>query len=302
MLRDARATNNQERKQLILGLKHAEETRRCFALVHNILHPKTPGGLTHLLIPIGPDKLEWQQVMEVDQMEDHLLEHSRQHFSQAHGTPFTQPPLSELLGFSGITPFGDLIYQGHPLPPDIKLAPATELLLKHQRRLLPLTESTSHPHEFEPLMNGIQKWPECTTTSPSGRHLGIYKSLLKDKPPKDPPKDLPPQTYGQDVMHYIYRLLQLALHHTHVYQRWCTVWNMYLEKKPGNPRIDLLRTLHLFEADYNLLLKWHSSKGFMTKAEHNNTLQDNQGGGRPGRSAIDLACKKMVIFDYVYLT
>jgi len=151
-------------------------------------------------------------------------------------------------------------------------------------------------------MNGIQKWPEHTTTSPSGQHLGIYKSLLKDKPPKDPPKDLPPCTFRQDVMRYIYRLLQLALHHTHVYQRWQTVWNMYLEKKLGNLRIDLLRTLHLFEANYNLLLKWHSSKGFMIKAEHNNTLQDNQGGGQPGRSAIDLTCKKMVIFDYVYLT
>jgi len=133
MLRDARTTNNQERKQLILGLKHAKETRQCFALVRSILHPTTTGGLTHLLIPTGPDKLEWKRVTEVDQMEDLLLEHSHQHFRHAHGTPFTQPPLSELLGFSGITPFGEMIYQGHPPPADIKLEPATELLLTHQR-------------------------------------------------------------------------------------------------------------------------------------------------------------------------
>jgi len=60
--------------------------------------------------------------------------------------------------------------------------------------------------------------------------------------------------------------------------------------------------LHLFEADYNLLLKWHSSKGFMAKAEQYNTLNDSQGGSRPGWSAIDLACKNMVLFDYVHLT
>jgi len=77
---------------------------------------------------------------------------------------------------------------------------------------------------------------------------------------------------------------------------------MYLEKKPGNLRINLLWTLHLFEADYNQLPKWHSSKGFITKAKHNHTLQDNQGRGQPGRSAIDLAYKKMAIFNYVYLT
>jgi len=31
-------------------------------------------------------------------------------------------------------------------------------------------------------------------------------------------------------MRYIYRLLQLALRHMHVFQRWTTVWNMYLKK------------------------------------------------------------------------
>jgi len=176
----------------------------------------------------------------MDQIEDCLLEHSHQHFCQAHGTPFTQLPLSNLLSFRGLTPFGEQIFQGCPIPEDIQLDPATWLLLTHQRSLLPPTEQDTHPLEFESLMNGIRKWPEHTTTLPSGRHLGIYESLLKDKPPKDPPKDLPPQTYGQDIMHYIYWLLQLALHHTHVYQCWRTIWNMYLEKKPGNPRINLL--------------------------------------------------------------
>ncbi len=33
-----------------------------------------------------------------------------------------------------------------------------------------------------------------------------------------------------------------------------------------------------------------------------NCLHDNQGGGRPGRSAIDLACKKMILHDYIFIT
>jgi len=59
MLWDARATNATDRKQLILGLKHAKETRQFFAVVCHILHPSTPGGLTHILIPQSPDKQEW---------------------------------------------------------------------------------------------------------------------------------------------------------------------------------------------------------------------------------------------------
>jgi len=137
----------------------------------------------------------------------------------------------------------------------------------HQRSLLQPGDTSHHPITFEELMKGFKKWPERTTTSPSGRHLGVYKSLLKDHLPKDPPPDLPPQTYGIEVMQSIFSLLQLALRHVHVYKCWKTVWNMYLEKKPGYPHLDYLRTLHLFEADYNLLLKWHSSLGYMPRSE-----------------------------------
>jgi len=34
-------------------------------------------------------------------------------------------------------------------------------------------------------MNGIKKWPEKTTMSPSGRHLGIYKTLQQHLKEKD---------------------------------------------------------------------------------------------------------------------
>jgi len=118
--------------------------------------------------------------MDVATMEDHLLEHGRKHFQQAHGTPFTQPPLSQLLDFSSITPFGDLIFNGQPIPDEIDLSPATRLLLTHQCRLLPSDANFTHPLKYDTLMDRFCKWPEWTTTSPSGRHLGIYKSLLKD--------------------------------------------------------------------------------------------------------------------------
>jgi len=31
-------------------------------------------------------------------------------------------------------------------------------------------------------------------------------------------------------------------------------------------------------------------------------IHDSQGGGRPGRSAIDLACKKIVLYDHIRIT
>jgi len=50
----------------------------------------------------------------------------------------------------------------------------------------------------------------------------------------------------------------------------------------------------LFEADWQLLLKWHSSYGFLPKSETNHALTDAQGGGRKGRSAIDQATQQVI--------
>jgi len=210
----AKAMKDKARKQLIMGLKHAKETRKCFALVWKILQPSTPGGLTHLIIP-DPVTDTPQIIQDTMIMENHLFKHSKEHVSQAHGTPYTVPPLSDLLAFDGMTPFGNAVFRGEPIPLDLPLAAATRLLLQHQCTLLLPTETPEHPFEFDLLMKGFRKWPEKTTTSPSGHHLGIYKSLLKDTPPPNPPPDYIPRTYGIDIMHDVYHIMKLALKHTH---------------------------------------------------------------------------------------
>jgi len=144
---------------LILGLKNAEDNRWCFQLVQQQLNPSTPGGLTHLLVP-NPDAPDnWITIRNTAATEQHLLECSRSHFKQAYGTPFTIPPLSDLLGFDGLTPFGKQITQGAPIPADIPLDLATRLLLTHQRTLIPPTELQTHPLDFELLMKGFKNGP-----------------------------------------------------------------------------------------------------------------------------------------------
>jgi len=197
--------------------------------------------------------------------------------------------------------FGDSIHTGMAALHSLDLDEATQLLLKNQQSKLQPDENPDHPLESEKLMNGYHKWPECTTTSPSGRHLGIYKSLLKDFPPTNLPPDYQPWTHGLDIMHMLFQLLQLVVKHTHIYSRWQVIWNMYLEKDPGNPHIDRLCALHLIEADLNLKFKWYSSQGFLKRSEKAQWLNDSQYGGRPGRSTIDLACKKMTFYDHFWI-
>jgi len=256
--------------------------------------------VTHVLVPDPTDPKKWDTVHDITQMEQHLLNQSRKHFSQAHGTPYTVDPLATLVPNDGLSNFGETIFRGEPIPPDLPISEPTRLLLQHQRNLLPPQTQTMKPLEFEPLMAGFRKWPEQTTTSPSGRHLGVYKSLLKDKHNEKPGEI--PKPKGIDIMYDIFRMLVLAVKHTHTFNHWRTIWNMYLEKDPGTPKINRLRTLHLIEADLNLLWKWYSSKGFIPIAEKHHIIHDSQGGGRAGRSAIDLACKKVATFDIIRTT
>jgi len=66
-----------------------------------------------------------------EDMENKRLAHSQQHFSQAHGTPYTTAPLKDLLQYNGLTKFGNQVLSGN-LPDNLDVSPTTQLLLKHQ--------------------------------------------------------------------------------------------------------------------------------------------------------------------------
>jgi len=83
--------------------------------------------------------------------------------------------------------------------------------------------------------------------------------------------------------------MSLALQHTYTLNHWKTVWTVFIEKDPGNPDINFLRCIMIFEADWQLLLKWQSAYGFLLKSKANNTLTLVQGGSCKGCSAIDQA-------------
>jgi len=182
LIKAAHITRDTSHKKLILGLKHAEETRQCFGLVRAILHPTTPGGLTHLILPVPNNNSTQIEVTDTVAMEQHLLDHSPIHFRLAQGTPYTVPPLSNLLMFDGLTPFGDCIFKGDPIPANLPINKATWLLLQNQHSLMQPHKQSHHTITFDLLMKGFKKWPKWTTTSPSRCHLGVYQSLLKDNP------------------------------------------------------------------------------------------------------------------------
>ena len=68
------------------------------------------------------------------------------------------------------------------------------------------------------------------------------------------------------------------------------------------PILTKLRVIHLYEADYNLILKLLWTRRLTWKAHLTKTLHPCQAGSRPGRSAIDVVVYKEHKYLYSELT
>ena len=69
---------------------------------------------------------------------------------------------------------------------------------------------------------------------------------------------------------------------------WKAIWNLFIKKELVNPDLNKLWCFMIFKADWQLLLKWHSSYGFLPKSETVHTLTPAQGGCHKGHSTIGM--------------
>ena len=93
------------------------------------------------------------------------------------------------------------------------------------------------------------------TTSPSGRHLGHYKSLFTviDRSLEcDDRKEL--KEIQERIAGCYVAILNYAIRHNYSYKRWKQILNFMIYKEQGNVKINRLRVIHIYEADYNFLI------------------------------------------------
>jgi hypothetical protein len=100
---------------------------------------------------------------------------------------------------------------------------------------------------FDTFLSGLLKWNEKTSTSPSGRHLGLYKSLVTahidssgdfraDLP--DNEDDTSIQDMATLILKVIHGLASLSCLHSFFLDRWSIVVNVMIYKKPGVLELD----------------------------------------------------------------
>ena len=126
-----------------------------------------------------------------EDIHDKIISHNIQHYSKAESSPLgINKDLYHKIGPHGTSPFCDNVLNGNIHIKDLNNIPiqeTIELLRSTMKPRLPSQDNTAslYPSQISieldktDYITVFKKWKETTTTLPSGRHLGHYKSILK---------------------------------------------------------------------------------------------------------------------------
>jgi hypothetical protein len=127
---------------------------------------------------------------------------------------------------------------------------------------------------------------ENTSSSPSWRHIGLYKAILDD----------PLLVKLHSCM------MSLPFQAGFAPERWTKVTDIMLEKEPNNPRCHRLCILALFESDLNHAKRFIIGRHLLHHMNDNNMIPTMQYGSVPGKHCISAVPKKVLCHDHLHLT
>jgi hypothetical protein len=264
----------------------AEEIKKMYVKLRRYLKPQDRSSLHHIMVPdddLPPRVAQlWRSIYDPVLLEALIQERNKKHFSQAQGTPFTKDVLSQI-PFSGTGPMADSILNGTMEVDD----PIVQLVLDNLKRPdnvidIPATVT------IDEVKGKLDNWKESTSTSPiTKRHLGHYQSLTRLIDTED--EDIPNKSVirAKKILNAHFLLIAYSVKFGISLTRWQNVVNSMIEKEPGNPRIHRLRVIHLYEADYNLILGLFWARKLVPLAEKARLFNKGCYGSRPGLSAVD---------------
>ena len=258
---------------------------------------------------------DWRLVTDPDEVEHYLMIRNRLHFGQAEGTPFTRPPLIDELDWAATTPVAETLLQGQYTQRSI--VPDCDDLLQACTSKAKLDQLPAELTRAE-FRGKIKTWRETTTTSPSGRHLGRYKALFAAGALEEDGDECSVATSSSDrqnsllqevsfrdkqewLASFVLSVINYCIRNNYVLDRWKTIVNVMIFKEQGNYKIHRLRIIHIYEADFNLLLavKWRQ---LLRTADDAQLINEGQYGGRPGCEAQSLTFLEELKYDLAYLT
>jgi hypothetical protein len=317
-IENALQNSRKTRAQILKAIKTAETNQKTYKILKAMKRrTQSSSSLDRVEIPsswpsweesiVSIESLEdpktctqWRSVTQPQEIEYYLMLRNRMHFGQAQGTPFTCSPLQRDFDWLASTPEAEQLLRGQ-YRSDTDIPNCMDLL----QACTALTSLDATPAEItlEEFQGKINSWRESTTTSPSGRHLGRYKALFAqgylDSGTFQGAVPFEAKQYA--LASLIMSVLNYCIRKTYVLERWKKIINVMIFKEPNNYKIHRLRVIHIYEADFNLILavKWRQ---LLRHADAKHLLNEGQYGGRPGCEAQSLTLLEELKYDLSYLT
>ena len=208
----------------------------------------------------GKDIACWDIINDKETVEKLTLACMRKHFAQSQGTPFTSDFwIDELTKEDAQNKILDGEYDSSPYDKSI------QLYLNALQRPLDHPDELKFECSFVDFCSFIRGADERTSASPSGRHYGHYKVLLRRCP---------------RILQDVYRLMKLAFEHGIFMDRYRRTVTTLIAKDKGSPRIHRLRPIHIIEIELQALSKSQWAKKLIKRAEKLRMITDSQYGDR----------------------
>jgi len=138
----------------------------------------------------------------------------------------------------------------------------------------------------EEFIQTYKRTKESTSSSPSRRHMGHYKAVIKDP----------------TLVRLHCAMMPMPFQQGFNAERWTKVTDIMLEKEEGNSRCHCLRIIALFESDLNQAKRILIGRRLTHHLADTNMIPDMQFGSVPGKQCHSAVRKKVLSHDHVRLT
>ena len=259
----------------------SEQQKRMFSKIRRYLKPNPTEPLDRILIPDGQS---WKEVTDAQEIFSLL---TKQAIIEMSGpgtdkTPFTITPLDKVIPPWSPSKFNDQILDGTYQPP-----PGCTEEVRDLFKALVYKDGSPPPAiplllTTEDLEGAIKSKAEKTASSPSGRHLGHYKTALNNS----------------NVLQFHLNIINFARTHTCLPPRWSTAIQIRIPKKAGIPHIDKLRMIQLLEFDMNAQFGTTIGRQMIWNAEDNGQFSETPNfGNRPNTQVSSCTLLKKISYD-----
>jgi hypothetical protein len=177
--------------------------------------------------PYDPDTIHsWELIHDPEKLQNFIQQRNITHFGQAHGTPFTTPPLDKISWQANSKEAREILNGSIPVS-FLTNNPHVYKVIKYMADRPNLPEIDTYITKDQ-VANGFKKWRENTSTSPSGCHLGLRRITSYAC------TDTDSEEIRNNILQVQTDVINIPIQNGFSPTRWQTVVNAMLEKSPEN--------------------------------------------------------------------